>query len=181
MYDFTCSSYAHKCLDYFCTRIQIMTDTLKNFFVENLKINWNYYSHVSTKSDMGYFQWNFLLTKFAGFCLFVCFVCLFVFHFIFWYNFFTTLQFSSIDSWQPKGLPHTVLSFTSPTPGTCSDSCPLSQWCHPTISSSVVPCLSRLLSFPASGSFPNSWLLLPGGQSIGVSASASVLPMDIQD
>ena len=66
-------------------------------------------------------------------------------------------------------------------PGACSDSCPLSQWCHPTISSSVIPFSSCLQSFPASGSFPMSQLFTSGGQSIGVSASASGLPMNIQD
>ena len=61
------------------------------------------------------------------------------------------------------------------------NSCPLSQWCHPTISSSVIPFSSCLQSFPASGSFLMSWLFASGGQSIGASASASVLPMIIQD
>ena len=68
-----------------------------------------------------------------------------------------------------------------PTPGVYSNSCPLSQWCHPTISSSVVPFSSHLQSFPASGSFPVSQFFTWGGQSIAVSASASVLPMNIQD
>ena len=68
----------------------------------------------------------------------------------------------------------------SPTSGVYSNSCPLSRWCHPTISSSVVP-FSRLQSFPASGSFQMSQLFASGGQSIGVSASASLLPMNIQD
>ena len=71
------------------------------------------------------------------------------------------------------------LSFTSP--GTCSNSCLLSRWCHPTISSSVVPFSSCLQSFPASGSFPMSWLFTSGGQSIGASALASVLPVSIRD
>ena len=62
----------------------------------------------------------------------------------------------------------------------CSNSCPLSSWCHPTISSSVVPFSSCLQSFPASGSFPVSQFFTSGGQSIGVSASTSVLPMNIQ-
>ena len=66
-----------------------------------------------------------------------------------------------------------------PTPGACSKSCPSSRWCHPTISSSVVPFSSHLQSFPASGSFPVSHFFASGGQSIG--ASASVLPMNIQD
>ena len=72
----------------------------------------------------------------------------------------------------------------SSTPGACSNSCPSSQWCHPTISSSVVPFSSCLQSFPASGSFPVSqkaWFFASGGQTIGASASASVLPMIIQD
>ena len=70
--------------------------------------------------------------------------------------------------------------YPSPTPGVYSDLCPLSRWCHPTISSSVVPFSSHLQSFPASGSFQMSRFFASGGQSIGVSASASVLPMNIQ-
>ena len=69
----------------------------------------------------------------------------------------------------------------SPTPRACSNSCPLCRWCHPTISSSVVPFSSCLQSVPASGSFPMSLFFASGGQSIRVSASASVLPMSIQD
>ena len=69
----------------------------------------------------------------------------------------------------------------SPTPGVYSDSCPLSWWCHPTISSSVIPFSSCPESFPASGSFPMSQLCASGGQSIRVSASASVLPVNTQD
>ena len=69
----------------------------------------------------------------------------------------------------------------SPTPGVHSDSCPLSQWCHPAISSSVVPFSSCPLSFPASESFPMSQLFAWGGQSSGVLASSSVLPMNTQD
>ena len=67
------------------------------------------------------------------------------------------------------------------TPGACSDSCPLSWWCHLTISSSVIPFSSCLQSFPASGSYPMSLFLASGRQSIGASASASVLSMNIQD
>ena len=85
------------------------------------------------------------------------------------------------DSWQPHGLQHARPPCPSPTPGAYSNLCPLSQWCHPTISSSVVPFSSCLQSFPASGSFPMSQLFTSDGQSIGVSASASVLPMNIQD
>ena len=80
----------------------------------------------------------------------------------------------------PHGLQHTRLHCPSPSPGVCSNSCPLSRWCHRTISSSLVPSSSCLLSFLASGSFPMSWLFTSGGQSIGDSASASVLPMNIQ-
>ena len=69
----------------------------------------------------------------------------------------------------------------SPTPRVYSNSCPLSQWCHPTISSSVIPFFSCLRSFPASGSFQMSQFFASGGQSIGVSASASVLSVNIQD
>ena len=79
------------------------------------------------------------------------------------------------------GLQHAKLPRPSPTPGVYSNSCPLSWWCHPTISSSVIPFSSCLQSFPASGSFPVSQSFASGGQSIGVSASASVLPMNIQD
>ena len=85
------------------------------------------------------------------------------------------------DSLQPHGLQHARPPCPSPTPGVYSDSCPWSRWCHPTISSSVVPFSSCLQSFPASGSFPMSQLFASGGQSIGVSASASVLPMKTQD
>ena len=69
----------------------------------------------------------------------------------------------------------------SPTPGVPPNPCPLSRWCHPTILFSVIPFYPRLQSFPASGSFPMSQFFPSGGQSIGVSASASVLPMNIQD
>ena len=84
------------------------------------------------------------------------------------------------DSLWPHGLQHTELSCPSPILGACSNSCPLSLWCHPSVSSSVIP-FSCLQSFPASGSFPMSQFFTSGGQSIGVSASASILPMNIQD
>ena len=97
---------------------------------------------------------------------------------------FSSVQFSlSVvsDSLQPHGLQHARFPRTSPTSGAYSNSCPLSQWCHPTISSSVVPFSSHLQSFPASGSSQMSQLFPSGGQNIGVSASASVLLMNIQD
>ena len=85
------------------------------------------------------------------------------------------------DSLWPHGLQYSRLPCLSPTPRVHLNSCPLSQWCHPTISSSVIPFSSCLQSFPVSGSFPVTRLFASGGQSIGASASASVLPMDIQD
>ena len=96
---------------------------------------------------------------------------------------FHSVQFSCSvvsDSLQPHGLQHTGLPSPSPTPGAYSNSCPLSQWWHPTISSSVVP-FTHLQSFPGSGSFPRSQFFASIGQTIGVSASASVIPMNIQD
>ena len=98
--------------------------------------------------------------------------------------FFSVCQFShpvvSNTLW-PHGLQHARFPCPSPTPGTCSNSCPLSWWCHPTVSSSVVPFSSCLQSFPASRSFQMSQFFSSGGQSIRVSASASVPPMNIQD
>ena len=85
------------------------------------------------------------------------------------------------DSLWPHGLQHARLSGPSPTPRACSNSCPSSWWCHPTISSSVIPFSFCHQSFPASGSFQMSQLFTSGGHSIGVSASASVLPVNIQD
>ena len=82
---------------------------------------------------------------------------------------------------RPHGLQHARPPCPLPTSRVYSNSCPLSRWCHPTISSSVLPFSSHLQSFPASGSFPMSQLFVSGGQSTGVSASASVLPMNIQN
>ena len=84
------------------------------------------------------------------------------------------------DSLWPHGQQHVRPPHLSPTPGVYSNSCALSQGCHPTISSSVIPFSSHLQSFPASGSFPMSQLLESNGQRIGVSASTSVLPLNIQ-
>ena len=84
------------------------------------------------------------------------------------------------SSWRPHGLKHTGLLCPSLSPSICSNSCPLCQWCHPNISSSVMPFSSCLQSFPASGSFPMSQLFAWGGQIIAVSASSSILPMNIQ-
>ena len=82
---------------------------------------------------------------------------------------------------RPHGLQHARPPCPSPTPGAYSSSCPSSQWCHPTMSSSVIPFSSCPQSFPASGSFPVNQFFVSGGQSIGVSVSASVLSMNIQD
>ena len=85
------------------------------------------------------------------------------------------------DSLRPHEPWHTRAPCPSPTPGVHPNPCPLSQWCHPTISSSFVPFSSCSQSLPASGSFPMRQLFTSGGQSIGVSASASVLPVNTQD
>ena len=94
-------------------------------------------------------------------------------------------MFSSVTQLCPTlrshRLQHTRLPCPSPVPGVYSDSCPLCRWCHPTISSSVSPYSSCLQSFPASWSFPVSQFFTSGGQTIGISASASVLPMNTQD
>ena len=84
------------------------------------------------------------------------------------------------DSLRPHGVQHARLPCPSQSPIVCSNSCPLSQWCHVIISSSIVPFSSCLQFFPASGSFLMCQLCGSGGQSIGASASASVLPMNIQ-
>ena len=94
---------------------------------------------------------------------------------------FSSVTQSCLDFLWPHGLQHARLPCPSPTSRVYSNSCLLSWWCHPTISSSVIPFSSHLQSFPASGSFQMSQFFASGGQSIRVSASASVLPMNIQD
>ena len=96
----------------------------------------------------------------------------------------SSVQFSCwvvSDSLQRHGLQHARLPCPSATPGVYSSSCPSSRWCHPNISSSVVPFSSCLQSFPESGSFQMSQFFASGNQNIGASASASVLPVNIQD
>ena len=83
-------------------------------------------------------------------------------------------------TWRRHGLQHACLPCLSLSPGVCSNSCPLSQWCHPTISFSVIPFSYFLQSFPASGPFPVSWVFASGGQSINTSALASVFTVNIQ-
>ena len=98
-------------------------------------------------------------------------------------QFISSVQFSRSvlsDSLRPHGLQHARPLCPSPTPGVYPNSCPLSRWCHPTISSSIIPFSSCLLSFPASGSFQMSQLFASSGQSIGDSASASVFLMNTQ-
>ena len=85
------------------------------------------------------------------------------------------------DSLRPRGLQHAKLPCPSPTPGAYSNSCPSSWWYPPLISSSVIPFSSHLQSFPASGSFPVSQFFASGDQHTGVSASASIFPMNVQD
>ena len=99
------------------------------------------------------------------------------------FDIYISVQFSHSvvsDSLWLHGLQHARLPCPSLSPGVCSNSCPLSGWCHPTISSSVA-LFSCLQSFPVSESFPMNQLFISGGQSIGASASASVLPVNIQD
>ena len=99
-----------------------------------------------------------------------------------WYNRFSSVSCSCVsNSLWPNGLQHARRPCPLPTPRVYPNACPLSRWCHPTISSSVIPFSSRLQSSPASGSFQMSQFSASGGQNIGVSASASVLPMNIQD
>ena len=101
-----------------------------------------------------------------------------------WHAYTTILLFSCSvvpSSMRPQGLQRTRLPCPSLPPRICSNSCPLSQWCHPTISSSVAPFCFCLQSFPAAGSFQMSQFFASGSQRIGASASASVLPKNIQD
>ena len=97
----------------------------------------------------------------------------------------TSVQFSSVTqscpTLQPHEPQHARPPCSSPTPGVHPNPCPLSRWCHPSVSSSIVPFSSCLQSFPASGSFPMTQFFTLGGQSIGVSASTSVLPKNTQD
>ena len=100
------------------------------------------------------------------------------------FTYYLSVQFSHSvvsDSLQSHEPQHARPPCPSPTPGVHPNSCPLSRWCHPAISSSVIPFSSCPQSFPASGSFPMSQLFASGGQSVGVLALASVLPVNTQD
>ena len=136
------------------------------------------YSHVVTKSQtrLSDFTFTFLSDLLSYFC---CFPGLPASRVL---QFYSSVQFSCSvvsDCLQPHGLQHARLPCPSPSHRACSNSCPLSQWCHPTISSSVGP--FYLQSFPASGSFSVNQFFTSGGQRIRASASASVIPMNIQD
>ena len=107
---------------------------------------------------------------------------------MFYFNFYIFTVFLMLfshlvmsNSLQPHGLQPAKPPCPSPIPGACSNSCPSSRWCHPTSSSYAIPFSSCLQSFPASGSFLRSHFFLSGSQTIGASASASVLPMNIQN
>ena len=129
-------------------------------------------THIQVSQEPGRLVWYS--------CLFKNFPPFVVFH----TKTFSSVQFScSVESYLllPHGLRHTSSPCPSSAPGACSNSCPLSWWCHPTISSSVVPFSFCLQSFLVSGSFPMSHFFASGGQSIEVSASALVLPVNIQD
>ena len=121
----------------------------------------------------------------AGYRICKCFPSLWSFYFLDKFiPKFSSVQFSCSvvsDSLRPRGPQHARPPCPSPTPGIHPNSCPLSWWCHPTISSSVIPFSSCPQSFPASGSFQMSQPFTSGGQSIGVSASTSVLPVNTQD
>ena len=114
--------------------------------------------------------------------------CTYVYHVWFIHSslglLFSSVQFSHSvvsDSLRPHESQHTRPPCPSPTPGIHANPCLSSRWCHPTISSSVIPFSSRPQSFPASGSFPMSQLCASGGQSIGASTSTSVFPVNTQD
>ena len=97
------------------------------------------------------------------------------------YNQFNSVSQSCLTLCDPMDCSTARLPCLTPTPGACSNSCPVSRWCHPTISSSVIPFFSCPQYLPASGSFQMSWFFTSGGQSTGVSASASVFSINIQD
>ena len=128
---------------------------------------------VATNGIISFFLWLSNILACVCVCIYI-YICMYVYILLFSYSVMS-------DSLWPHGLQHIRSPCPSPSPGACSNSCPLSWWCHPTISSSVVPFSPCLQSFPASRSFPMSHLFSSGGQSIGASVSLSVLPMNIQD
>ena len=129
-------------------------------------------------------QWNKGLPSFLKYCILIYIYFFYKNKYLSNPVSFSSVQFSPSvmsESLWPHGLQHTRLPCSSPTPRAYSSSCPSSWWCHPTISSSVIPFSSCLQSFPGTGSFPMSQFFASDDQSIGVSASASVLPMNIHD
>ena len=143
------------------------------------------YIHVHACTHMQFLVCGFEIT-FSFFLLLFC-IFLHCFSSLYWAYLallkISSVQFSSVapscPTLQPHGLQHARPPCVSPAPRACSNSCALSPWCHSTISLSVIPFSSHLHSFPASGSFLISQFFTSGGQGIG--ASASVLPMNIQD
>ena len=134
----------------------------------HLYISFSYYAYLYSLEE------KFCMLRYLHHCVNLVSVCVLS----------CSFQFShsvKSDSLWPLGLQHTRCPCPSQTPVVHSNSCPLSRWCLPTISSSVIPFFSCLQSFPESQSFPVSQSFASGGQSMGVSASASVLPMNIQD
>ena len=125
-----------------------------------------------------YLKWVYCRHQIIGLCFFIQHENLYPFQGVFG-SCISSVQFSCSvvsDSLRPHEPQHARLPCPSPTPGVYSNSCPLSWWCHPTISSSIIPLSSCLQSFPASGYFPMSQFFASGGQSIGVSDSASSIP-----
>ena len=129
-------------------------------------------------------KWKFI-SAFLYWTLYFCHYVIFSVNCYWKYDYYgiSSVQFSHsvMCSLRHHGLQHTRSCCPPPTPGVYSNSCPLSRWCRPTILSSVIPFSSCLQSCPSSGSFPVSQFFPSSGQSIGVSASTSVLPMDIQE
>ena len=138
-----------------------------------------YYPYISFKSDPGHQQSIHLLCFHSVWCTHE--PAILPLQMYFQTNSVQVSRPVVSNSLWPHGLQHGRPPCPSPTPGVCSNSCPLSWWCHSTISSSVVPFFSCLQSFPASRSFPRSQFFALGSQSIGISSLASVLPMNTQD
>ena len=161
-----------------------------NFQYIRFKVEGDHWDHPSSSL---HFKWEETLTSSVSDRTLVSYIAGSVLHcrwILYWLNhqgspkILTSVQFSHSvvsDFLRPHELQHARPPCPSPTPRVYSNSCPSSQWCHPAISSSVVPFSSCPQSRPASGSFPMSQLFTWGGQSIGVSASATVLPVNTQD
>ena len=145
------------------------------------RVRWNYNTSYSLNKGKGLNI--FLVKRFASWQVELCFVWLDVFHNTQHIHLLGIICCCSVTQLCPTlcDLQHTKLLCPWPSPRACSNSCPLNWWCYPTISFSVIPFSSCPQSFPASESFPMSQFFVSGGQSIGASASASVLPMNIQD